>query len=188
MFVAAEVEHSVVAWYQAPQCSVSTTGFHQEITTMSGLKRILVGSEGRFDGVPPINVYLMRLVYALMLVFLGKDSWAHIISHQAQWQPMEAMAWSVWAAFATLSLLGLFHTVRMIPLLLLEVFYKLVWLSIVAYPLWRTGTLSGSEAEGMTNAFLWVVLPIVAMPWPYITRTYLLGRLRKTSATELRSA
>ena len=41
---------------------------------MSGLKRILVGSEDRFDGVPPINVYLMRLVYALMLVFLGKDS------------------------------------------------------------------------------------------------------------------
>jgi hypothetical protein len=39
-------------------------------------------------------------------------------------------------------------------LLLLEVFYKVLWLLIVAYPLWSTGTLAGSSAEGATSAFL----------------------------------
>jgi hypothetical protein len=141
---------------------------------MPALNTFFRGS-ARFDGVPPINVYLMRLVYGLMLVFLGKDSWTHILEHQGSWQSMDAMAWSVWAAFATLSLLGLFHTVRLIPLLLFEVLYKLIWLAIVAYPLWRAGTLGGSEAEGMTYAFLWVVLPIVALPWPYVIRTYARG-------------
>jgi hypothetical protein len=53
-----------------------------------------------------------------------------------------------------------------------EIFYKIIWLVIVAYPLWSTNQLKGSPAEEMTHAFLWVVLPIVAMPWAYAFRTY----------------
>jgi hypothetical protein len=60
----------------------------------------------------------------------------------------------------------------MLPILLLEVFYKVLWLLIVAYPLWSTGTLAGSSAEGATSAFLWVVLPIVSIPWGYAFRSY----------------
>jgi hypothetical protein len=52
--------------------------------------------------------------------------------------------------------------------------YKIVWLIIVAYPLWSVNQLAGSPAEEMTNAFLWVVLPIVAMPWKYAVDQYVL--------------
>ena len=52
-----------------------------------------------------------------------------------------------------------------------EIFYKIIWLVVVAYPLWSTHQLAGSPAEGMTRAFLWVILPIVAMPWSYAFRT-----------------
>jgi hypothetical protein len=147
----------------------------------SRLKRVFTADYERYEGVPPINIYVMRLVYALMLMFLGKDSWTYIFAHRGQWEPLDAMAWSVWAAFATLGLIGLFHTVRMIPLLLFEIFYKVLWLYLVAYPLWMNHTLAGSEAEGMTYAFAWVVLPIIAMPWPYIFRTYLVGRSATTA-------
>ena len=51
--------------------------------------------------------------------------------------------------------------------LLLEIFYKVMWLVIVAYPLWTRGTLAGSGAEGITTSFVWVLLPIVAVPWGY---------------------
>ena len=51
--------------------------------------------------------------------------------------------------------------------------YKLLWLGVVAYPLWRAGTLAGSPAEDLTYVFLWVPLPIVAVPWGYVWRTYL---------------
>ena len=54
-----------------------------------------------------------------------------------------------------------------------EISYKLIWLVIVAYPLWSTNRLAGSPAEGMTHAFVWVILPIVAMPWGYAFRTYI---------------
>ncbi len=126
----------------------------------------------KYDGVRPISIYLLRLVYALMFFVLGHDTWTHILTHQGAWVPSDAMAWCVWTAFATLAGLGVIRPLRMLPILLLEVFYKVLWLVVVAYPLWKTGTLAGSPAEGMTSAFLWVALPIVAIPWGYAFRTY----------------
>jgi hypothetical protein len=49
-------------------------------------------------------------------------------------------------------------------------------LAIVAYPLWVRNELTGSAAEGMTRVFVWVVFPIVAMPWGYFFRTLILDK------------
>jgi hypothetical protein len=125
-----------------------------------------------YDGVRRISVYLLRLVFILMFFVLGKDTWSHILSHQGAWEPRDAMAWCVWAAFATLAGLGIFRPLKMLPILLLEIFYKVLWLIVVAYPLWSAGTLQGSSAEGTTSAFLWVLLPIVAVPWGYVIGNY----------------
>jgi len=83
------------------------------------------------------------------------------------------MVWCVWSAFATLAGLGIIRPLKMLPILLLEIFYKVLWLLIVAYPLWSKGELVGSPAEGMTSAFLWVLLPIVAVPWAHVFANYI---------------
>jgi hypothetical protein len=128
-----------------------------------------------YEGVRPIQIYLLRLVFILMFFVLGKTTWTHIFTHRGSWDPMEAVAWCVWTAFATLAGLGIIRPLKMLPILFLEVFYKVLWLLIVAYPLWSAGTLAGSSAEGATSAFLWVVLPIVAIPWGYAFRSYVYG-------------
>jgi hypothetical protein len=64
----------------------------------------------------------------------------------------------------------------MLPILLLEIFYKLLWLALVAYPLWRADRPEGSAAEGTTSSFLWVLLPIVAVPWGYVWTHYFYRR------------
>src|SRR5271155_5035545 len=119
--------------------------------------------DDRYEGVRRINIYLLRLLYILMFFVLGKETWTRILTHRGSWDPTDAVAWCVWTAFATLAGLGIIRPLKMLPILLLEVFYKVLWLLIVAYPLWSTGTLVGSSAEGATSAFLWVVLPIVAI-------------------------
>jgi hypothetical protein len=126
----------------------------------------------QYEGVRPIQIYLLRLVFILMFFVLGKNTWTHILTHQGSWDPTDAVAWCVWTAFATLAGLGILRPLKMLPILLLEVLYKVLWLLIVAYPLWSTGTLAGSSAEGATSAFLWVVLPIIAIPWVYAFRSY----------------
>src|SRR5271156_6541985 len=107
-----------------------------------------------------------------MFFVLGKDTWTHILAHKGSWEPGDAMALCVWTAFATLAGLGIIRPLKMLPILLLEIFYKVLWLILVAYPLWSKGTLAGSPAEATTSAFLWVILPIVVVPWGYVFVTY----------------
>ncbi len=126
----------------------------------------------KYKGVRRINIYLLRLVFILMFFLLGKDTWTHILTHHSVWDPINAIAWCVWTAFATLAGLGIFRPLKMLPILLLEIFYKILWLIIVAYPLWSTNKLEGSPAEGIAEAFLWVILPIVAVPWRYVFAAY----------------
>ena len=129
--------------------------------------------DDRFEGVRRINIYLLRLVFFLMFFVLGRDTWTHIFAHRGAWEPGDAMAWCVWTAFATLAGLGIIRPLKMLPILLLEIFYKVLWLILVAYPLWSAGTLEGSSAASTTSAFLWVILPIVAVPWVYAIETYI---------------
>jgi hypothetical protein len=128
--------------------------------------------DDRYEGVRPISIYLLRLVFILMFFVLGKDTWTHVLTHHGPWEPLNAMAWCVWTAFATLAGLGIIRPLKMLPILLLEIFYKVMWLILVAYPLWSQGKLAGSPAEDTTMVFLWVILPIVAVPWGYVFGTY----------------
>ena len=125
-----------------------------------------------YDGVPRINIYIMRLFFLLMFVFVGFDSWSSIITHQGPWQSVSAVALCMWAAYSTMSILGVFHTLKMLPVMLFMIFYKSLWLIVVALPLWVSDQLAGSEAEGMANVFIWVIIPIVGMPWRYALRTF----------------
>jgi hypothetical protein len=139
---------------------------------MSPSLKVIFQPAAQYEGVRLIQVYLLRAVFILMFFVLGRNTWTHIFTHRGPWDPTDAIAWCVWTAFATLAGLGIIRPLKMLPILLLEVFYKVLWLMIVAYPLWSTGTLLGSSAEGVTSAFLWVVLPIVAIPWGYVFRSY----------------
>jgi hypothetical protein len=133
----------------------------------------------RYEGARPLNVYLLRLVFVLMFFVLGKDTWTEILTHRGAWEPMAAVAWCLWTAFATLAGLGILRPLKMLPILLLEIFYKVLWLGVVAYPLWAKGSLAGSDAAGITTSFLWVLLPIVAVPWGYVFVHYVLGPARR---------
>src|ERR1700680_3563972 len=105
----------------------------------------------KYEGVRRINIYLLRLLYVLMFFVLGKETWTHILTHQGPWEPTNAMAWCVWTAFATLAGIGIIRPVKMLPIVLLEIFYKGLWLILVAYPLGSTATLAGSPAEALTS-------------------------------------
>jgi len=143
------------------------------VTSMAFSPMTIFQPDSRYEGVRRINVYLLRLLYILMFFVLGRNAWTHVLSHRGSWDPQDAMVWCVWSAFATLAGIGIVRPLRMLPILLLEIFYKVLWLIIVAYPLWSKGKLVDSPAEGMTSAFLWVLLPVVAVPWTYVFANYI---------------
>lgn len=141
---------------------------------MPFIKYIFTPNYAKYDGVRPINIYLLRMFYFLMAAFVATDAWKGIINHEGAWDPYRAMATCVWAAYATLGVLGLIHPLKMLPIFIFMIFYKSLWLIIVAYPLWREGTLAGSPAEEMTKAFMGVPLAMIAVPWIYFFKNYVL--------------
>lgn len=132
----------------------------------------------KYKGVPRINIYLLRLLFTLMFVFLTYESWSTIINHKGAWDGTRAAAWCMWGSYSLISFIGIIRPLKMLPIVLFEIVYKIAWLFIAAYPLWLKGELSGSSVEGMADVYIWVVFPIVAMPWRYFFRNYILIRKR----------
>jgi hypothetical protein len=129
----------------------------------------------RYQGVAPIKIYLLRLLFALMFVFVNLDTWPHLFT-KTDWDHVRAAAVCMQASYAALAIIGIFRPLLMLPFVIFEIIYKLVWLIVIAYPLWVSGQLAGSPAEQMTYAYLWVALPIVAMPWRYFMSKYVFMR------------
>ena len=46
----------------------------------------------RYEGVRPVNIYLLRTLFLLMFLFVGYDSWSSILGHEGPWDPMRAAA------------------------------------------------------------------------------------------------
>ena len=127
-----------------------------------------------YEGVRPIQVYLLRVFYVLMPLFVGTFAWRSIFTHHGPWDPVRAVAVCVWAAYPTLSILGILHPIRMLPLFLFMLMYKIIWLAAIAYPLWRAGALWGTPTGDIASDFLGLPLAVVAVPWGYVLRTYVL--------------
>lgn len=139
-------------------------------------KTLLARDPARHDGVRPINVFLLRAIYLPMCTLMARTAWSSILGHQGAWEPYRAMADCVWAAYGTLALLGLLHPLRMLPVVLFMIFYKSLWLAVVAWPLWRAGTLAGSSAEELTTIFLAAPVFAVCVPWGHVVRRFVLPK------------
>ena len=118
------------------------------------------------------RLYLMRLLYLLILVQLGLDVWPAIIKHGGEWDPIKGVAFNFWAALSALAALGLRYPLQMVPLLLLQMLYKFIWLMAVARPQWynlRSAELTKVMVGGL-------IVDLIIIPWPYILRQYVRRR------------
>jgi hypothetical protein len=109
-----------------------------------------------------------------MFIGVAFEAWKTIINHQGPWDHTKAVAWCVWAAYPTLSIFGLLRPLRWLPIVIFMIFYKTLWVIVVAYPLWRAGALAGSPAEEMAHVFIWAPVIILIVPWIYVFKNYVL--------------
>lgn len=107
-----------------------------------------------------------------MFIGVGIGTWNTLLTHQGPWNHVKAVAFCVWAAYPTLSILGVINPLRMLPLVLFMLFYKSLWLVFVAYPLWSTHQLAGSPAEEMAHIFFGVIWLYPIIPWGYVWKNY----------------
>jgi hypothetical protein len=141
----------------------------------------------RFDGVRPIQVWSLRLFFFLMLVAVTPTAWRVLLAHDGPWDPLHAVAWTVWATYPALALFGLFRPLRWLPLMFFTIGYKTLFLALVAYPLWQAGTLWGTPTGEIAGSFLALPLLVAVVPWGYAWRTYFGWSRRTTGEPALRA-
>lgn len=117
------------------------------------------------------RVNVLRLGYLVMGLGLAVVKWPKL-AERGTWTLEEGTIQCLLVAMSVLALLGLRYPVRMLPILLFEVGWKLLWLALVALPAWVSGDLDG-ETRTQASSVLWVVIVIAVVPWGHVVRTYL---------------
>jgi hypothetical protein len=119
------------------------------------------------------RLYALRFGYSLLAIFLAIETWPVVLNHASSWKGTESLVYCILAAISLLAFVGLRHPVTMLPLLLFESAWKLIWLSAVALPAWLSDSMD-DETWGYTTSSLLVVIFLVVVPWPYVYRQYVL--------------
>lgn len=120
-----------------------------------------------------IRLYALRAGYLLLAVGLGIVVWPRVIHHTNQYAATYGIQVALLAGIGATALVGLRYPLRMLPLLLFEVIWKVIYLTAFALPAWSAHQVSKSMAEDIT-ACLWVVVFIPIIPWGHVFRQYAL--------------
>lgn len=134
-------------------------------------------------GVSSIRLWVMRAMYLVMAAGIGLTIWPLIINHGSDLPRMTGVAWALLGAIGLLALLGLRYPLQMIPLLLFELSWKIIWLAAFALPRWLDGTLDDGMRTTVFETSFGAVLLLV-IPWGYVVDNYVrkpAERARKAS-------
>lgn len=118
------------------------------------------------------RLYALRLAYVILGGGLFLVKWPTLINHTSDWPLWEGVTSSLLGALALMCLLGLRYPLQMIPVLLFELTWKIIWGALVFLPLWQSGQVDDATATVAVNCLVVLVL-IPLMPWDYIFAHYL---------------
>ena len=84
----------------------------------------------------------------------------------------EGVTWCLLTAMSLLALLGLRYPVTMLPVLLFETLWKVLWFGVVALPQALDGGIDRAGSDTVVSCSLVVVI-IAVIPWRYAWDTFL---------------
>jgi len=122
--------------------------------------------------LPLYRLYLLRAMYLLIALAQGSQTWPAIIRHTHHWDMWHGVGMSFLGALTALALLGVRYPVKMLPLLIFEFAWKLLWVLAIWLPLWLGHRVDADNGDIAFSIFLGVVLVPLVLPWGYIWKNY----------------
>ena len=114
---------------------------------------------------------VMRLGYAFMGVGLAIVKWPILVQNAPSLPVFEGVVACLLTAMSLLAFLGLRYPIRMLPILLFEVTWKVIWIAAGAVPHLAADNIDPATREVLLNSSL-VVIIIAVIPWPHLWRRY----------------
>ena len=116
------------------------------------------------------RLYAMRAGYLLMGIGLVLVKWPLLPS--AHTLPLfEGVTLCLLTAMSLLAFVGVRHPVKLLPVLVFESVWKVLWLAIVALPRALDGDLDPAARTVLVNCSVVVVI-LAVTPWRHVWRTW----------------
>jgi hypothetical protein len=114
------------------------------------------------------RLYVLRAMYLVLVIGLGGLIVPEILSHELISRGViPSLLGAVWV----LAFLGLKYPLEMLPLLMFEFVWKLIWMVAYGLPQWSSGRRPPTFAEDSFNIAFGAVLLFV-IPWGYAWRRF----------------
>jgi len=107
----------------------------------------------------------------VIAVGLAVTKWPLLINHDVPWHLFEGVETCMLVALSLLWFLGIRYALQMLPVLLFEIAWKLIWMTVVVLPLWLSDQLDPATMK-VFYACLVVVIPLSIIPWRYVVGHY----------------
>lgn len=114
----------------------------------------------------------LRALYLLMAVGLGVVIWPSLIAPATAPPSPASVVHALLGALGLLAVLGLRYPLQMLPLLLFELLWKLVWVLAIALPAWRHGQLGEYGTSTLYECLPAFILFPLVIPWRYVMAKY----------------
>jgi hypothetical protein len=126
-------------------------------------------------GIAVWRLYMLRAGYLLIAAGMGLQMWSAYTEPHKPWTLTHGVMNAMLLALVLLSILGLRHPLKMLPLLFWEMAWKGFWLGFIALPAWRNGTLDADMRDTVFSvSFVGIYLALI--PWDYVWRNYVTAR------------
>lgn len=125
------------------------------------------------EALPTYRVNIMRVAYLLMAVGLAFVE-LPLLPGASSLPVYEGVVAALLSAMCLLAFLGLRYPVQMLPLLLLECAWKLIWLAAVALPHLAAGDMD-EEMSGVLISVSLVVILLAVTPWDFVWKRYVIA-------------
>jgi hypothetical protein len=132
-------------------------------------------NEGKGTVPAPVSLtrlYLLRLGYLVMAGGLALTKWPLLINHDSPWPLFEGVETCMLVALSLLAFLGLRYPIKMLPILLFEIGWKFIWVTVVVAPLWVNDLLDQATAEIFYSCLV-VLIVVAVVPWHYVITQFI---------------
>ncbi len=124
------------------------------------------------ESLPTYRLNIMRVGYLVMAVGIAVTRWPIFIRGEAASLPLfEGVVAALLTAMSLLAFLGLRYPVQLLPLLMFESAWKLIWLAAVGIPHLIAGDMDARMSSVLFNCSL-VVIILAVTPWDYVWKRY----------------
>ena len=126
------------------------------------------------EPLPTYRLNIMRVGYLVMGVGLALVKWPLFFEDPgvASLPVFEGVVAAILTAISLLAFLGLRYPIQLLPLLVLESLWKLIWLAAVGVPNLMADDMDAEMRSVFFNVSL-VVIILAVTPWDYVWKTYL---------------